>query len=139
MLADDSKVMTKTKELCAAITEEPDYKALLEQVERFLGDDAAKAQYQSVHERGEELQQKQGSGVELSDAEVGEFESAREALLANQVAKEFLDAQHELQNVQMAVGKYVGMALELGRVPEAADMQPSEGCCGDGGGGCGCH
>lgn len=137
MLADDSTVMTKTKELCAAIAADSEYKALLETVERFLSDDAAKTQYQSVHERGEELQQKQGAGMELSDAEVSEFESAREELLANPVAKGFLEAQHDLQSVQMAIGKYVGMTLELGRVPQPEDMQ-SEGCCG-GGGGCGCH
>ena len=58
MLADDSAVMTKTKELCAAIAEDGEYKALLETVETFLNDDAAKSQYQSVHQRGEELQQK---------------------------------------------------------------------------------
>ena len=139
ILADDSAVMTKTKELCAAIAEDGEYRSLLERVERFLADEAAKLQYQSVHERGEELQQKQGSGLELSDTEIGEFESAREALLENSVAKEFLDAQADLQNVQMAIGKYVGMTLELGRVPEPDDMQ-SDGCCGDGegGGGCGC-
>ncbi len=134
MLADDSTVMTKTKELCAAIAEDSEYKGLLETVETFLGDDAAKAQYQSVHESGEGLQQKQGSGIELSDAEVSEFESAREALLANPVAKNFLDAQNGLQSVQMAIGKYIGMTLELGRVPQPEDMQ-SEGCCGGGGGG----
>jgi cell fate (sporulation/competence/biofilm development) regulator YlbF (YheA/YmcA/DUF963 family) len=134
MLAEDSTVMAKTKELCAAIAEDAEYKGLLETVETFLNDDSAKSQYQSVHQRGEELQQKQGAGIELSDAEVSEFESAREALLANPVAKGFLDAQHDLQSVQMAIGKYVGMTLELGRVPQPEDMQ-SEGCCGEGGGG----
>ena len=134
MLADDSAVMTKTKELCAAIAEDGEYKALLETVETFLNDDAAKSQYQSVHQRGEELQQKQGAGIELSETEVGEFESAREALLSNPVAKNFLEAQHDLQSVQMAIGKYVGMTLELGRVPGPEDMQ-DEGCCGGGGGG----
>lgn len=139
MLADNSAVMTKTKELCAAIAEDGEYKALLETVETFLNDDAAKEQYQGVHQRGEELQQKQGAGIELSEAEVGEFESAREALLANPVAKNFLEAQNSLQGVQMAIGKYVGMTLELGRVPGPEDMQEESGCCGgSGGGGCGC-
>lgn len=134
MLADDSKVMTKTKELCAAIAEDGEYRSLLQTVETFLNDDVAKSQYQSVHQRGEELQQKQGAGIELSDAEVSEFESARETLLANPVAKAFLDAQNGLQGVQMAIGKYVGMTLELGRVPGPEDMQ-DDGCCGGGGGG----
>lgn len=133
MLAEDSPVMTKTKELCAAIAGDPEYQALLDKVERFLEDEAAKLQFQSVQERGEELHQKQSIGLALSDGEVEDFEAAREALLSNRIAREFLDAQQSLQSVQMAIGKYVGMTLELGRVPEAEDMAEKEGCCNSGG------
>ena len=45
MLADDSQVMSKTKELCEAIAGDPEYRALLEKVERFLEDDASKLQF----------------------------------------------------------------------------------------------
>lgn len=138
LLADDSAVMSKTKELCSAIADDPDYKALLAKVECFLEDDAARLMYQGVHERGEELHQKQHAGLELSEGEIRDFESARDALLNNAVAKEFMDAQQDLQNVQMAIGKYVGMTLELGRVPSADDLEDSSGCCGGEGGGCGC-
>ena len=139
LLADESAVMAKTKELCSAIAEDAEYKGLLEKVERFLADDAARLMYQGVHERGEELHQKQHAGLELSEGEIRDFESARDALLQNPVAKEFMDAQQDLQNVQVAIGKFVGMTLELGRVPSAEDLQSSEdGCCSSGGG-CGCH
>jgi cell fate (sporulation/competence/biofilm development) regulator YlbF (YheA/YmcA/DUF963 family) len=134
ILADDSAVMTRTKELCEAIASDPEYKALMKSVESFLDDDAARLQYQSVHEKGEELNQKQGSGLELSDSEVQAFESAREALFSNPVAKAFLDAQNDLHSVQSAIGKYVGMTLELGRVPGPEDFQ-KDGCCGGEGGG----
>ena len=80
MLADDSQVMSKTKELCEAIAGDPEYKALLEKVERFLEDDASKLQFQSVQERSQELGQKQQSGLELSTGEVQDFEAARGAL-----------------------------------------------------------
>ncbi len=141
MLADDSAVMTKARELCAAIADDERFLELQKQVESFLDDEAAKLMYQSVHERGSELQQKQHSGVELGATEIREFESAREELLANPVAKNFLDAQGELETLQRAIGKYVGLTLELGRVPTADDFAESEsGCCGGGGGGgCGCH
>lgn len=141
MLANDSAVMTKARELCATIVDDGRYLELKEQVETFLGDDAAKLMYQSVHERGSELQQKQQSGVELGETEIREFEGAREELLANPVAKSFLDAQGELETLQRSIGKYVGMTLELGRVPTADDIAEAEGggCCGgSGGGGCGC-
>ena len=136
MLADDSQVMSKTKELCEAIAGDPEYKALLEKVERFLEDDAAKLQFQSVQERSHELGQKQQSGLELSAGEVEDFESAREALMENSVARDFMDAQQSLQSVQMAIGKYVGMTLELGRVPAEEEMVDEGGCCNEGG--CGC-
>ena len=74
-------------------------------------------------------------GLELSDGEVKDFEAAREALLGNEIAREFLDAQQSLQSVQMAIGKYVGMTLELGRVPGPEDFQDEGGCCSPGGGG----
>lgn len=136
MLADDSQVMSKTKELCEAIAGDPEYKALLEKVERFLEDDASKLQFQSVQERSHELGQKQQSGLELSAGEVEDFESAREALMENSVARDFMDAQQSLQSVQMAIGKYVGMTLELGRVPAEEEMVDEGGCCNEGG--CGC-
>ena len=137
MLADDSQVMSKIKELCEAIAGDPEYRALLEKVERFLEDDASKLEFQSVQERSHELGQKQQSGLELSAGEVEDFESAREALMDNSVARDFMDAQQSLQSVQMAIGKYVGMTLELGRVPAEEEMADQGGCCNEGGCGCG--
>jgi cell fate (sporulation/competence/biofilm development) regulator YlbF (YheA/YmcA/DUF963 family) len=140
MLADDSALMTKTKELCAQIVAEPRYQELQQTVERFLDDDAARLQYQSVHERGEELHHKQHAGVELGSAEIREFEAARDALFKNEVARGFLEAQRELEMIQQVVGKYVGMTLELGRVPSSDDFAEADsGCCGGNSGGCVCH
>lgn len=129
--------MAKTKEMCEAIAQDIEFVALQGQVERFLADDAAKLQYQSVHEKGEELHQKQHAGVELSETEISGFEEARDALMNNEVARDFMEAQQSLQTLQQTIGKYVGMTLELGRVPEPEDMEQADGggCCG---GGCGC-
>lgn len=141
IIAEDSAVIVKTRELCAQIASDPMFLKLQESVERFLNDDASRLQYQSVHERGEELHHKQHAGVQLGAAEIREFEAAREALFANEVAREFLAAQQELERLQKEIGKYVGMTLELGRVPSADDIAEASGgggCCGGGGGGCGC-
>ena len=137
MLAEDSLVIGKTKELCAAIADDPEYRSMMEKVERFMEDDAAKLQFQSVQERSQELGQKQQSGLELSVGEVEDFETAREALMNNGVAREFMDAQQSLQSVQSAIGKYVGITLELGRVPAEEDLADQGGCCNEGGCGCG--
>ncbi len=135
---EESAVIEKTKELCAQIASDPSFLKLYASVETFLGDDAARLQYQSVHERGEDLHHKQHAGVELGASEIREFEAAREALLDNPVARDFLSAQRELENLQKEIGKYVGATIELGRVPNADDLAGSGGCCGGNGGGGGC-
>jgi cell fate (sporulation/competence/biofilm development) regulator YlbF (YheA/YmcA/DUF963 family) len=139
LIAESSSVLNKTKDLCAAIADDPEFLVLFGQVERFLEDDDARKQYQDVHYQGETLQQKQQAGMQLSPQEIADFESAREALLNNEIAKDFLDAQRELQGIQSLIGRYVSTALELGRVPTEEDMAPPEGgCCGGSGGGGGC-
>ena len=140
IVAEDSAVIVKTKELCAQIASDPSFLKLQANVERFLSDDSARLQYQSVHERGEELHHKQHAGVELGATEIREFESARDALFENEIARDFLSAQRELETLQKEIGKYVGSTIELGRVPTAEELSDKGGgCCGGGGGGgCGC-
>jgi cell fate (sporulation/competence/biofilm development) regulator YlbF (YheA/YmcA/DUF963 family) len=140
IVAEESAVIVKTKELCAQIASDPSFLKLQAQVERFLSDDAARLQYQSVHERGEELHHKQHAGIELGAAEIRDFENARDALFENEIARDFMAAQRELETLQKEIGKYVGTTIELGRVPTADDLASTGGgCCGGGGGGgCGC-
>ncbi len=135
IVAEDSVVISKTKELCAQIASDPAFIKLQADVERFLADDAARLQYQSVHERGEELHHKQHAGVELGATEIREFESARDALFENEIARDFLSAQRELETLQKQIGKYVGSTIELGRVPTVDELADKGGCCGGGGGG----
>ena len=138
--AENSPVLEKTRELCEEIAKDDTFQKLQGSVERFLNDDSARLQYQSVHERGQELHQKQHAGVELGQAEIKEFEAAREELFNNEVARDFLAAQQELEQLQKKIGQYVGMTLELGRVPTEEDLAAAGGgCCGGGGGGCGCE
>jgi cell fate (sporulation/competence/biofilm development) regulator YlbF (YheA/YmcA/DUF963 family) len=139
LLTDDSPILIKTKELCAEIAGSPLFADLQSNIERFLGDDNARNQYRDVHLMGEQLHQKQHAGIELGASEISTFESARDSLLANPVATDFMDARHQLENLQKEVVKYLGLTLELGRVPTADDLAEANGCCGGGGGGCGCH
>lgn len=130
-------VLEKTRELCEAIAADEHVNELQAKVERFLSDDSAREQYRSVHEKGEELHHKQHAGVQLGSAEIREFEAAREALFENAVARDFMDAQQELEGMQKQINKYVSLTLELGHVPDEDDLAEASGggCCG---GGCGC-
>ena len=127
-------VQQKTRELCQAIVEQPEFQQMRRQIEAFLGDESAKSQYQSVMEKGELLQHKQQMGAPLSNDEITEFEKDRDALVSNPVARGFLDAQQQMHKVQESVGQLVSKTFELGRLPTEEDM--NEGSCGSG---CGCH
>jgi cell fate (sporulation/competence/biofilm development) regulator YlbF (YheA/YmcA/DUF963 family) len=131
---EESAITQKTKELCQAILDQPEFQAIRRQIDSFMTDEAAKSQYQLVSERGEFLHHKQQQGLTLSNEEITEFEQQREALFNNPVARGFLDAQQEMHKMQESVGQYVSKTLELGRVPTSDDFQ--SGSCGSG---CGCH
>lgn len=141
-LAEKTSIISKTKELCAAIAEDAQFIKLQADVERFLSDDSAKLQYQSVHEKGEELHHKQHAGVELGAAEIKSFEDARDALFDNKIAADFMDAQRTLEIMQKDIAKYVSTTLELGRVPTDEEIEEAKnaggGCCGGSGDGGGC-
>ncbi len=122
---EDTVILQKTKELCQAIVEQPDFQTLRRQIDTFLGDETAKTQYQTVIEKGEVLQQKQQSGQPLSHAEIQDFEKHREALVNNPVAKGFLEAQHHMHKVQESVGRYLTKTFELGRMPTAEELAES--------------
>lgn len=133
-MTENNAVLDKTLELCQAILDQPDFRDIRRKVDAFLSDEAAKAQYQLLSEQGESLQYKQQHGLPLPPEEIAEFEKVREAFMNNPVARGFLDAQHEIQQVQESVGQHVSKTFELGRVPTPEDFE--SGSCGSG---CGCH
>jgi len=126
-------IQAKLEDLCRTILTEPQLEAMRLQVDQFMINDDARTQYAKVSEQGEHLHHKQVQGVQLGDDEVSVFEKERDSLLKNPVARGFLDAQETFQSLQESVNKFVSKTLELGRVPQASDLEA--GC----GSGCGCH
>ncbi len=131
---EETVIQQKTLELCQTIVEQPEFQAIRRRMDSFLGDESAKAAYQSLMEKGELLQMKQQQGLPMDGTEVAVFESERATFLNNPVARGFLDAQEEMQQIQQTVGEYVHKTFELGRLPTEEDF--SGGSCGSG---CGCH
>jgi cell fate (sporulation/competence/biofilm development) regulator YlbF (YheA/YmcA/DUF963 family) len=130
----DSLINQKTRELCQAILDQPEFQMIRQRIDTFMTNNEAKEQYQFLSEKGEYLQHKQQQGASLTNEEVAEFEQQREAFLNNPIARGFLDAQQELNKFQQSVSQYVNKTFELGRVPEPDDFD--SGSCGSG---CGCH
>jgi len=130
---EETILIQKTRDLCQTIVDQPEFHQMRLRIETFLTNDLAQKQYQLVMEKGDALQQKQQFGVPLDQTEILEFEKNRELLLSNPVAREFLDAQQQMHQIQESVMQYVGKTFELGRVPTLEDF-PSGGC----GPSCGC-
>lgn len=134
MTTEESTIVRKTKELCQAMLEEPEFLEIRQRLDSFIANDEAKSQYQNLSEKGEYLQHKQQQGVELTPEEISEYETQREAFMKNPIARGFLAAQEEMNKVQQSVSEYVSKTFELGRVPTTEDLD--SGSCGQG---CGCH
>lgn len=129
----DGIVAAKTRELCQSLLDQPEFKTLRTNIETFLANDEARGQFDVLNLKGQTLQQKQQVGLQLTEAEIADFETSRESLLGNPVARNFLQAQEEMQKVQDQINQYVSKTFELGRVPAPEDF---DGCCNDSG--CGC-
>lgn len=133
-IVDKSIVLQKTRELCQAILDQPDFPNIRRQVDAFMADEHIKVQYQELSDRGAMLQHKQQTGMPLDMAEIADFEKRRDAFLSSPVAQGFLEAQQAMQSVQESVGQFVAKTFELGRMPQQEDFD--NGSCGHG---CGCH
>ena len=130
----NSKIESKTQELCEAILEQIQAGGIRQRIDTFLADTGARSQYEALMSKGQALHEKQHQGKPLEPAEISAFEKDRESLLKNPVATSFLDAQEEMQELQGVVQKRIAKTIELGRIPGAEDL--AEGSCGSG---CGCH
>jgi len=132
--SNDTAVQQKTRELCEAILAEPAVAAIRQRIDTFMADGLSRSQYETLMMKGQALQEKQQRSLPLSGEEVSDFEREREAILNNPVARGFLDAQEELNQLQESIQTQVAKTLELGRLPQPEDLD--SGSCGHG---CGCH
>jgi len=135
LTTEDSVIVQKTKELCQSILEHPEFRTLRKDIDVFMSNESAKTDYQSLVEKSEELNHKQGQGAHLSQDEISAYESQRERVVNNPVAAGFIRAQQEVHGIQESVNKYLSKTFELGRVPSTEDLDGG-GSCGQG---CGCH
>lgn len=133
-IAEDT-IAQKTRELCQAILDHPDLRNARQSVDKFMADDRARSQYESVVQKGQALQHKQRQSEALTGAEIAAFEKEQEALMENAVARGFLDAQDQYHHIHESINRAVSKTLELGRMPTEAELE--DGGCGHGN--CGCH
>ena len=97
---EETAIAQKTRELCQTILDEPSLQAVRQRIDTFMADEAIRAQYDGLVDKGQALQQKQQMSQSLTGEEISDFEQHRDSLLKNPVARGFLDAQQELHEVQ---------------------------------------
>jgi len=134
-MIEETAVQRKTRELCQTILEEPNMQSIRKRIESFLADDQARGQYEGVVTKGQALQDKQQHSMPLTGEEIAEYETQRDQLMRNPLAREFVDAQEEMHQIQQSIQQYITKTLELGRLPSADEI--SSHSCGHGGCGCG--
>ena len=132
---DGNAVLDKTRELCQTILSDPNMGDIRSRIDTFMADETARDQYESVVSKGQALHEKQEKAIALTPEEISDFETNRESLMKNPVARGFLDAREELHELQHSIQKLVSKTLELGRMPTNEDLAEGESC----GHGCGCH
>ncbi len=99
--------------------------------------------FRQVNEYGEELRNKQMSGMTPTEEEIAKFDELRQAVIQNPLCVGFLESRQQLDELLSTVNQYLCLAIDLGRSPsdeevaKAMDQQASAsgGCCG---GECGC-
>jgi cell fate (sporulation/competence/biofilm development) regulator YlbF (YheA/YmcA/DUF963 family) len=126
-------IIQRTIDLCQAVVDQSDFQEVKRKLDAFMSNEGLKFQYQQVNDLGNLLQMKQSNGVEITEQEIAQFETMREQFLGDSVAKGFLEAQEQLQQLHQTIGRFLDKTFELGRRPEFEDVH--DGSCD----GCGCH
>ena len=86
----DADYKTKVKELCQSLLDDPALKEVFESIDKFMEDDDAKELFSKMQSKGESLQMKQQSGMELTAGEVEEYNKVRDEMMENSEASAFL-------------------------------------------------
>ncbi|MFT5495876.1 MAG: cell fate (sporulation/competence/biofilm development) regulator YlbF (YheA/YmcA/DUF963 family) [Kiritimatiellia bacterium] len=137
--AKETPVIEKARELCDVLASQSSFKALQASVQAFMDSSEVQAMYHGLGSKQAALQEKQQSGMPLSDEEIADFDKDRDDLLANPIAKGFLDAQKSMKELQKTFNSYLSLTFELGRCPTSDEVDEEQnasgGCCGGGGGG----
>lgn len=124
----DPPIVAKTKELCATLLEQPEVKNMVADINAFISNEELRSRYDVLTMQGEALAQRQQLGLNIEQDEMEKFEKQRDEWMANELSQKFLDAQKRMQSMQDQIHQYVSKSFELGRVPEAHDI---DYCCND--------
>lgn len=126
--------------LASALAQSPKVIAAKARIGLFYQNPAATDLFRQVNEYGEKLREKQMAGMSPSESEIAKFDELRAAVVGNEVCKDFLEANQQLDELIGVLQQYLVLAIQRGCAPTdeevAASMQQQVSACSCGGG---CH
>lgn len=148
-----------TTKLCDALAQDQKIISSKARIGLFFQNADATKLFQDVNNYGEELRNKHLSGMAPTEEEIAKFDELRQAVVENDLARGFLEARQQIDEVLGTINQFLGMSIDLGRAPSLDEVEEArkqsmsascscggecEGDCGDDcncdkGGDCGCH
>jgi len=130
---ENSKLYDLLSEFYQTLAETPKFQQVQRGIDQFLENDAAKSCYEELLTLEEELHQKQHEG-EITEDDLSKYREINERLQQMPLAEEFFNAQQEMEEINMEIANFIGIAIEDGEVPSLDELDEAGCDCG-----CGCH
>lgn len=155
----NSEVQELTTKLCNALASDQKIISAKARIGLFFQNADATKLFQEVNTYGEELRNKHLAGMPPTEEEIAKFDELRKAVVENDLARGFLEARQQIDEILGTINQFLGMSIDLGRAPSPEEVEEArkqamsascscggdcEGDCGDDcdckkGGECGCH
>lgn len=141
----NSEVQELTTKLCNALASDQKIISSKARIGLFFQNADATKLFQEVNNYGEELRNKHLAGMPPTEEEIAKFDELRKAVVENDLARGFLEARQQIDEILGAINQFLGMSIDLGRAPSPEEveqarqqaMSASCSCGGDCNGDCG--
>ena len=128
---DSTALINKVRDLCEFLAADEHFATAQEQIKIFDGDEVAQDAYAVWQSTASELQHRyQHEGIKPTSQDLKELEELQQAVNANEVAANFVEANDEMNKLFSSVMKMVQKTFQLGRAPTDDELIE---CCGSGG------
>ncbi|MEG0143896.1 MAG: YlbF family regulator [Akkermansia sp.] len=130
----ENELLTTTTALCEALANDPQVISATASIRLFFQNPEATKLFEEVNAYGEELRNKHLAGMPPSEEEITKFDTLREAVVANDTARNYLEARQSIDCILGSISQHLGMSIDLGRAPtleevEAASKQAASATC----------
>jgi cell fate (sporulation/competence/biofilm development) regulator YlbF (YheA/YmcA/DUF963 family) len=128
-IKDNAAVLGKMEELCETLLQQDEFGQLREMLERYAADERAQEQYEHFAKMGQDLLEKERSGIEPTADEKASYERDERTLYANDVIRQYMYANREFGLLKQMIDQYFAKTVETGHIPGGRELvRPIRGC-----------